>query len=175
MQPAPYWIEEFRHRMSGLGPAPAPDQIPVSIKIRVESGCFHREHSPEAYRLIDRHLATQRLESKGVRFEEHESGPEILLYVAATTAGLSLAKSIIDLVVAIIKARSEGIKRGDGPRHPVELIVRRIDENGDYAEEKILRIPPEHEVDVNEVASKLLQPPPRAKKKRAETKKSKAR
>ena len=58
-------------------------------------------------------------------FEEHESGPELLVFVAVVTAGISLAKSVIDLIVAIIKARSEGIKKGDHPASPLDLIVRR--------------------------------------------------
>jgi len=56
--------------------------------------------------------------------KKDESGPEILGYLAATTTGLSLAKSIVELVIAIIKARSEGIKRGDRPTDPLEVLVR---------------------------------------------------
>lgn len=114
---------------------------PVSIKVRVASGCFHREHSPEAYRLIDDYLADADLSDAHYRIEEHESGPEILVYLAVATAGLSLAKSIVELVTTIIKARSEGIKRGDRPAEPLEVIVRGHTKDGEYTEEIILRIP----------------------------------
>jgi hypothetical protein len=65
---------------------------------------------------------------------------KLLVFVAAATAGISLAKSIIDLIVAIIKARSEGIKKGDHPQEPLELIVRRAEKNGQLKEEIVLRI-----------------------------------
>jgi hypothetical protein len=56
-------------------------------------------------------------------------------------AGLTLAKSAIDLITAIIKARSEGVKRGDRPADSVELIIRRIeDSSGGFREETALRI-----------------------------------
>jgi hypothetical protein len=38
--------------------------------------------------------------------EQHESGPEIIVYMALATASLTLAKSVIDLITAIIKALS---------------------------------------------------------------------
>jgi hypothetical protein len=59
-------------------------------------------------------------------FVEHESGPELLVFVSLTTAGISLAKSAIDLVVAILKARSDGVRKGDRPTDAVEVIVRRV-------------------------------------------------
>ena len=87
-------------------------EIAVSVKVRITSGCFHREHSPRAYELIDAALSkmSRSSPSDGFSVEEHESGPEILVYLAVTAAGLGLAKSIVELITAIIKARSEGIK-----------------------------------------------------------------
>lgn len=135
------WQETFRNRMRGFETrrAPRPGEAAVSIKVRVVSGCFHREHSPRAYELIDRNLA-KLSGSDSFAFEEHESGPEILLYLAVTTAGLSLAKSVVDLITAIIKARSEGIKKGDSPSDPLELIVRRVHDAEEFREETVLRI-----------------------------------
>jgi len=122
--------------------ANAPDGFaPVSIKIRITSGCFHREHSPAAYRLIDEYLAKADLSDIHYQIEEHESGPEILVYLAVVTAGISLAKSIVELIIEIVKARSEGIKRGDRPAEPLEIIVRGHMKDCEYVEEKILRIP----------------------------------
>lgn len=113
----------------------------VSIKIRVASGCFHREHSPNAYKIIDEYIRPRRSEllehedeyfrsrrseffGCEYEFREHESGPEIIAYIALTTAAIALATSIIDLIVTIIRARSEGIRRGDKPEAPLRLIVR---------------------------------------------------
>ena len=118
---------------------PQPCEVSVSIKVRVQSGCFHREHSPHAYALIDQRLMSFSSEP-AFQFEEHESGPALLVYAAVATAVVTLAKSVIDLVAAIIKARSEGIARGDGPSCPVELIVRRTDK--EFLEEVVLRVGP---------------------------------
>jgi hypothetical protein len=135
------WQADFRERMRRFQGTPDDDLIPVSIKIRITSGCFHRAHSPEAYRIIDGLISTKDETTQQFQIEEHESGPEILVYLAITTAGLTFAKSVIDLITAIIKARSEGIKKGDRQTDPLELIVRGHHKNGEYFEEKILRIP----------------------------------
>jgi len=135
------WHRTFRHRMRDFEDRKRFPQgsLSVSIKLRVTGGCYHREHSPRAYEIIDRYLAKIK-DSEEFVFEEHESGPELLVFVAAATAGISLAKSIIDLIVAIIKARSEGIKKGDHPQAPLELIVRRTQKAGQFEEETVLRI-----------------------------------
>ena len=143
--------------MEGFGGARSDNLMPVSIKVRVESGCFHREHSPQAYRLIDDFVAGASKADSACQIEEHESGPEILIYMAVTTAGLTLAKSVIDLITAIVKARSEGIKKGDKPSHPLELIVRGHSKDGEYFEERILRIPPEQVVNVKMIEDALAQ------------------
>ena len=110
---------------------------PISLKIRVVSGCFHREDSPHAYRLILAQLPSD------APFDllEHESGPELLVYAAVTAGALNLAKSVIDFVTTILKARSEGIKQGDRPNEPLEVIVRR--DLGNYREEVAIRVPPD--------------------------------
>jgi hypothetical protein len=151
------WQETFRNRMRGFEARrpPRPGEAAVSIKVRVASGCFHREHSPRAYELIDRSLAKLSGSDGSFAFEEHESGPEILVYLALTTAGLSLAKSIIDLITAIIKARSEGIRKGDSPSHPVELIVRRVHNMQEFREEMVLRIGHKDAVDEPKVERQL--------------------
>ena len=135
------WLAEFRRRMDHFGGEKPPGGVPLSIKIRTRSGCFHREHSPEAFRFIDNHLRQSTSADVPYQIEEHESGPEILVYLAVSTAGLVLAKSIVELVTAIIKARSDGIKKGDSPSAPLELIVRGYSKNGEYFEETILRVP----------------------------------
>jgi len=157
------WEEEFKQRMDGFSREGS--GFPVSIKVRVDSGCFHREHSPNAYKMIGKVLRA----TTGDKFSfvEHESGPEILAYIALTTAGVSLAASVINLVVTIIKARAEGIKKGDGAQYPIELIVRGFGNAGNLSEEKILRFDPKDKVS-KEIITKALQ---KAAKKITSTKK----
>lgn len=145
------WRDEFRERMRGFG-AKRGGGSGVSIKVRVESGCFHREHSPEAFRLFDRKAA--RL-ANNVEWVEHESGPELLVYMAVTTAALSLAKSVVDLVTTIIKARSDGIKKGDHPREPLVVIVRRIDDKNEFREEIVMRLGHNEKTDAAAIEKKL--------------------
>lgn len=150
------WQKTFRDRMRNFEARSAahPGDVAVSIKIRVVSGCFHREHSPHAYELIDAHLSKSSPGSE-LAFEEHESGPELLVYLAVATAGLTLAKSVIDLVTAIIKARSDGVKKGDSSSDPVELIVRRVDRGDEFSEEIVFRIGHKESVDVKAVKKQL--------------------
>jgi len=130
------WLADFRHTVDDFRRRQPSNGQVVSIKVRVESGCFHREHSPEAYRILDAQLRKPPERGEVI---EHESGPEILVYAAVATAALSLAKSVIELVTEIFKARAAGIKKGDHPSDPLVLIVRRVDEKDEYCEDVILR------------------------------------
>lgn len=135
------WHREFRQRMGrfeSMRP-PRSGEVSVSLKVRVVSGCFHREHSPLAYEIIDDYVESLPNVSD-FQVIEHESGPEILVYCALATAGISLAKSVIDLITAILKARSDSVKKGDRPSEPVELVVRRIDDRHGFHEETVLRL-----------------------------------
>jgi len=136
------WKSSFRKRMERFESKTSPpsNSFSFSIKIKVTDGCFHREHSPKAYEIIDNHLSSIENPDCHISFEEHESGPEILVFLAVTTAGITLAKSIIDLINTILKARQEGIKKGDGPTAPLELIIRKIQRNDEFSEEKIMKI-----------------------------------
>ena len=136
------WKDTFRRRMLEFGKeAPLGDRgVPYSIKIRVTGGCFHREHSPYAYEIIDNYLSTLSKPDCYFRFEEHESGPEILVYLALATGGITLTANVINLIATILKARSEGFKKGDRPHESLEIIIRRIQKNGEFIEEKIMRI-----------------------------------
>lgn len=127
-----------------------------SIKIRATSGCFHREHSPSAYEEID-HALAEASSNRSVAFVEHENGPELLVYLAVTAGGLNLATSIVNLVTAIIKARSDGVKKGDGPTEPLELIVGRSHDGTQVNEESILRISPSDKLERKALQSKMLE------------------
>src|SRR5437868_7098401 len=110
------WEAEFGERLRSFGSTRGyrRGEAAVSLKVRVTSGCFHREHSPHAYALIDESLVSTR-HDEGFELVEHESGPELLVSLALATAGIGLAKTVIDLLVAIIKARAEGVRKGDRP------------------------------------------------------------
>ena len=89
------WINEFDRRLrdfeSGL-PGES-GEFPVSIKVKVDSGCYDRGCCPAAYEIIDRELETlRRAGETRFRFEKHESGPEILAYIGGAV-GLRLLSS----------------------------------------------------------------------------------
>jgi hypothetical protein len=52
------WRGEFGERMRGFAVRKGPGNVGsgISIKVRIESGCFHREHSPEAFKLLDKSI-----------------------------------------------------------------------------------------------------------------------
>ena len=149
----PKWMTEFQERMGDFASRQQhKNGKGVSIKVRIVDGCFHREHSSEAYRLIDKE--TSKLPND-VELVEHESGPELLVYLAAGTAVLTVAKSVIELITEIIKARSAGIQKGDHPKGPLEIIVRRIDEKNGFQEETILRIGHQEKVESKVIDEKV--------------------
>lgn len=134
------WKRQFQHRMDGFAASTKGAGAVISIKVRVDSGCFHREHSPRAYGIIDEYLRANR--SDDWRFEEHESGPELLIWVAAATSVVTLAASVLNVVSTIIKARSDGIARGDSAHAPIELVVRKVVSAEKVHEETVLRLFP---------------------------------
>jgi hypothetical protein len=151
------WPHDFRERMQRFEGRrePQPGEVTVSIKLRVNSGCFHREHSPRAYQIIDERLRALAKADTELAFQEHETGPEVLTYVLLATAGLSLVREVVGLITEVIKARSEGIKKGDHPRDPLHLIVRRVHEREGVRDEEVLLIGHTHAVDELEVLERL--------------------
>jgi hypothetical protein len=147
-----HWLKGFRHTVGDFQRRETGNGDVVSIKVRVESGCFHREHSPEAYKIIDARL---RRPPEHTEVIEHESGLELLLYLAVTAGALSLAKSVVELVTEVFKARTAGIKKGDHPSDPLVLIVRRVDEKNEYREDVILRIGHDDAVDSGKIEKEL--------------------
>lgn len=112
----------------------------VTIKIRVDSGCFHREHSPIAYSLIDQELSRIPEDERRFDFIEHESGPEIIAWIALGTASITLAKSLIDLITVIINARAKGREAGDHPNGKLLLIIRDTHRIDSSTEEFVMEI-----------------------------------
>jgi hypothetical protein len=109
--------------------------VGLSIKVRPTGGCFHRDHSPRAYEIIDREFASIPDDERDFIFEEHESGPEIVLYVVA---GVNVATSAFNFLTAIIKARSEGILKGDGRTDPLDVQIRGINKNNQAVKERTI-------------------------------------
>jgi hypothetical protein len=135
------WTNEFKNRMHDFeNQFNEKNSFALSIKIRITSGCFHREHSPEAYKIIDNEIKQRDPRSEKIAFIEHESGPEILVYLAVTAATIQLSASVIDLIKAIIDARSKGIEKGDRPHDDLHIIVRGFDKNGELKDETVCKI-----------------------------------
>lgn len=139
------WEQQLRTRLEDFSWRHEGNELPVSIKIRATSGCFHGSCCPAAYRIIHESLDQYR-DSREFQFVPHESGPELLTFaivmaaVNGGTAVMNFSKSVIDLVTTIIKARSDGRKQGDKHDEPIELILRGFDKDGKLFEEKIIRI-----------------------------------
>lgn len=151
------WPNDFRERMQRFEGRRKRHQgeVAVSIKLRVNSGCFHREHSPHAYEIIDEKLRTLAKTDTELVFQEHETGPEVLAYVLLATAALSLAKEVVGLITAIVTARSEGVKKGDHPNDPLHLIVRRVHDKEGVRDEKVLTIGHTHTIGEDELQEQL--------------------
>lgn len=47
-----------------------PKRLTMSIKMKSIGGCFHRDHSPKAYQMIDRYLESSILPKEDLLCEE---------------------------------------------------------------------------------------------------------
>ena len=111
---------------------------PITIKIRVEQGCFCPNHSPIANKLIDKIM--YEYNSFEFEYHHHESGPEIIAWLALGTAGLTVNKSLIDLITAIINACKKGKEKNDNLKGKLLLIVRDTHRTKSSTEEIVLEI-----------------------------------
>lgn len=109
----------------------------IAIKIRAEHGCFCGSHSKETNKLIDEIFKNSHHEFD---YHEHESGPEIIAWLALGTAGLTVTKSLIDLITAIINACKKGREKGDNHHGKLLLIVRDTHQTKNSTEEIVLEI-----------------------------------
>ncbi len=75
------WLEGFQQTVGEFKRRREANGNVVSIKVRI-SRVFHREHSPEAFKIIDARLRSL---PENLEAIEHESGPELLLYLAVGT------------------------------------------------------------------------------------------
>ena len=132
------WRNEFKYRLDNFEKEFGDGKgTSISIKLRIDSGCFHREHAPYSYQLIDKAISEYRLSSEKAVLIEHESGPEILVYISSA---LIFGASIIDLVAAIINSRNKGREKGDRTGSRINIIVRKFDKEENIREENVLEI-----------------------------------
>ena len=82
-----------------------------------------------------------------LRLLNMKAAPNYWFFSRLLQPGLPLAKSVIDLITTIIKARADGVKKGDRPADPLELIVRRAEDREGYREEIVFRIAHQDHVD----------------------------
>ncbi|HKJ33291.1 MAG TPA: hypothetical protein VKA34_15755 [Balneolales bacterium] len=132
------WENELSSRLENFRQERGLDDetLIVSVKVRVTSGCFHREHSPQAYSIIDE-IDYPKTENKII---EHENGPEVIAYIALATASISFLQSTISLITEILKARQQGVSQGDNPNDSLKVIVRGFDKKGRLREEEIVEV-----------------------------------
>lgn len=123
------WLAKFDGRMKEFS-AGRTQGLALSVKVRVQTGCFHREHSPVAYDIIDAYLDKQQREPVEFRLEPHETGPEFLVWMAYGTAVVSMVTALTSLITAVISARSQGIMRGDRSNSSLDIIVRYMSIHG---------------------------------------------
>jgi hypothetical protein len=151
-----WWLNSFSmlHRFKTHRPERLGD-VPIWMKIRIDP-------TSEEHAVIRRYRETLTPADTDFEFETHESGPEILVYLAVTAAGVSLAKSVIDLIATIVKARSETRRKSDlsfkpwGP-DPLELIIRHVDERRGQSDEIIIRLGQEETSDAAAIEQKLME------------------
>ena len=119
----------------------------ISIKIKpVDDGfccCFHCW--PETWMeinnkimpfgpIVDEGDVLIGTKSDGFVLECHENGPELIVYLSAGAAVASLTKSIIDIILFIIKSRQ---KERNGARF---RITKRVIKKGKTIEETIIEV-----------------------------------
>jgi hypothetical protein len=66
-----------------------------------------------------------------------------------------LATSVVNLIVAIVNARSDGIRAGDRPADPVEVIVRRVGDGETVVEERGVCIGPDDPLSSSQIGARV--------------------
>jgi hypothetical protein len=119
----------------------------ISIKLSPPSGCCCSNCWPETWKIVNqfiypcgpiKHEGDAVIKKDGNIFvlEQHESGPEILVFLALATASATLAKSVIDLITTIIKGLSSEHRKQ--PQR-IKIVKRRLIK-GNIEEEKLIEI-----------------------------------
>lgn len=119
----------------------------VILKIMPDGGgCCCTHCRPETWSAVNHHIAPAghighegnvllgHSEAKFV-LEDHESGPEIIVYLGVVTASLLTVKAVLELITVILKNISQDRKRQSRIR-----IVKRSATKGEFKEEVILEV-----------------------------------
>jgi hypothetical protein len=161
-----YWQKEIKQRLERFNHGDGKG-LALSVKVRVKSNCFCYDHSGRFHQMMDRDRRGEREGTSHWEYEEHESGPEWLLYLALTAAGLGIAektlgivKSVVDLVALSVKShREERRKRRQTPE-PLIIVVRGFDPEGAFFENPVMEIgddPPRDEAIKDSLAAVIQQ------------------
>jgi hypothetical protein len=119
----------------------------LSIKLSPPSGCCCSHCWPETWRAVNSHISPYGpVDHEGDAaigdgddkyvLESHESGPEIIAYIALATASTTLAKSIIDLITTFVKSLSKEHRK----QPPRIRISKRQLIKGDIEEETLMEV-----------------------------------
>ncbi len=134
-------------RAIALLKTPADYEKYISIKLSPPSGCCCSDCWPETWQKVNKAIVPcapikhegDALIGKGGNIfvlEQHESGPEIVLYLALATASVTLAKSVIDLITTIVKGVSN-----EQRKHPTQIkISKKQIVKGKIEEENLIEI-----------------------------------
>ncbi len=140
-------LEKSLNLASALLRTPQEYEKYISIKLSPPSGCCCSHCWPETWKIINKyiypygpvgHEGEALIKSGKHQFvlKSHESGPEIIVYLAVATAAATLLKSIIDLINTIIK----GLSHEERKQPPKIKITRRQIIKGEIEEEKLIEI-----------------------------------
>lgn len=133
----------------------------ISIKLSpLNSGCCCSHCLSETWHITNQFIAPSGpvehegdalIENGENRFvlEQHESGPEIIVYFAIATASITLAKSIIDLISIIIKGLSNETKKQPGR---IKISKRQLIK-GKIEEEKLIEL----DIPISKGTEKLIE------------------
>ena len=134
----PQWLNKLRFHLADFKATALPARgLPCSVKLRPETGRFDREHSPQAYRIIDSTVRPG-LTSRHWLLD-HSTGPEILTFAGRALAELALCETTLATMARIVCARVEGARQGDPCEAALTALVRGFDERGEYFERTVWR------------------------------------
>lgn len=135
-------------RAIDLMSTPADYENYVSIKIKpAEGGCCCLNHWSKTWDTINEYIyPSGPVKNEGdviidknktrLVLECHETGPEIIVYLGFGTASIVLVKSVIDLIITILKARQNEYHNHSGKFK----IIRRRQIKGEIDEEEIMEL-----------------------------------
>ena len=134
-----YWQREIKQRLERFNYGSHEPGLALSVKVRVKSNCFCYGHYGRFHHMMDRGRDWERGPSHW-EYEEHESGPEWLIYLALTAAGLNIVKPVLELVVLAVKSHREERRKREQTPEPLVIVVRGFDPEGVFFERTVMEI-----------------------------------